>query len=90
MQRIAIDMDEVVADTMTRYLAIYNADFGLSLTREHFNGRRVMEVTKHRLRTEPRNILARHAQRSMERRNALVTKKHHLQTQLVPLSVRIS
>ncbi len=44
MQRIAIDMDEVVADTMARYLDVYNADFGLSLTREHFNGRRVMEV----------------------------------------------
>jgi 5'(3')-deoxyribonucleotidase len=44
MQRIAIDMDEVVADTMARYLDIYNADFGLTLTREHFNGRRVMEV----------------------------------------------
>lgn len=44
MQRIAIDMDEVVADTMARYLDIYNADFGLNLTREYFNGRRVTEA----------------------------------------------
>jgi 5'(3')-deoxyribonucleotidase len=44
VQRIAIDMDEVVADTMARYLAIYNADFGLNLTREHFHGRRVSEA----------------------------------------------
>jgi 5'(3')-deoxyribonucleotidase len=44
MQRIAIDMDEVVADTMARYLEIYNADFGLNFTREDFNGRRLMEV----------------------------------------------
>ncbi len=44
MKRIAIDMDEVVADTMARYLELYNADFGLNLTREHFHGRRVFEV----------------------------------------------
>ncbi len=44
VQRIAIDMDEVVADTMARYLDIYNADFGLSLTPQHFHGRRMMEV----------------------------------------------
>lgn len=53
MQRIAIDMDEVVADTMARYLDIYNADFGLNLTREHFHGRRITEVidTAHVART---------------------------------------
>jgi 5'(3')-deoxyribonucleotidase len=44
MKRIAIDMDEVVADTMARYLELYNADFGLQFTREHFYGRRVFEV----------------------------------------------
>lgn len=44
MQRIAIDMDEVVADTMARYLDVYNADFGLNLTREYFHGKRVMEA----------------------------------------------
>jgi 5'(3')-deoxyribonucleotidase len=44
MKRIAIDMDEVVADTMARYLEIYNADFGLALTARHFHGRHVFEV----------------------------------------------
>jgi 5'(3')-deoxyribonucleotidase len=44
MKRIAIDMDEVVADTMSRYLDLYNADFGFDLTRDHFHGRRVFEV----------------------------------------------
>lgn len=44
MKRIAIDMDEVVADTMARYLELYNADFGLNLTPEDFRGRRVFEV----------------------------------------------
>lgn len=29
---------------MTRYLEVYNSDFGLQFTREHFRGRRVFEV----------------------------------------------
>ena len=44
MQRIAIDMDEVSADTMAHYLRLYNADFNLNLTKEHFAGKRVFEV----------------------------------------------
>lgn len=44
MQRIAIDMDEVAADTMAHYLQIYNAEFKLSLTKDHFHGKRVFEV----------------------------------------------
>ena len=44
MKRIAIDMDEVMADTMSRYLELYNADFDLAFTPEHFHGRHVFEV----------------------------------------------
>ena len=44
MKRIAIDMDEVMADTMSKYLSLYNADFGLGLTPEHFHGKRLFEV----------------------------------------------
>ncbi len=44
MQRIAIDMDEVTADTMAHYLALYNTEFDLNLTKEHFHGKRVFEV----------------------------------------------
>src|SRR5689334_18932900 len=44
MKRIAIDMDEVMADTMSRYLELYNADFDLDFTPEHFHGRHVFEV----------------------------------------------
>ncbi len=44
VKRIAIDMDEVVADTMARYLELYNADFGLNFTREHFHGQDVFDV----------------------------------------------
>ena len=44
MQRIAIDMDEVTADTMAHYLQLYNAEFNLNLTKEHFQGKRLFEV----------------------------------------------
>ncbi len=44
MQRIAIDMDEVTADTMAHYLQLYNAEFQLNLTKEHFRGKRLLEA----------------------------------------------
>lgn len=44
VKRIAIDMDEVMADTMARYLELYNADFGMELTPAHFRGHHVFEV----------------------------------------------
>lgn len=44
MQRIAIDMDEVMADTMAHYLEKYNAEFGKNLTVKDFRGRFVFEV----------------------------------------------
>lgn len=44
MQRIAIDMDEVTADTMAHYLQIYNAEFDRSLTKDDFHGKRLFEV----------------------------------------------
>ncbi len=44
MKRIAIDMDEVMADTLARCLDLYNADFNLELTLDHFHGRPVFEA----------------------------------------------
>ena len=44
MKRIAIDMDEVVADTMSHFLTLYNECFGTELTLAHFHGRHVFEV----------------------------------------------
>jgi 5'(3')-deoxyribonucleotidase len=41
MQRIAIDMDDVIADTIGHYLRLYNADFGRNLQREDLNGKHV-------------------------------------------------
>lgn len=44
MKRIAIDMDEVTADTMAHYLNLYNAEFNRKLTKEHLHGKRLAEV----------------------------------------------
>ena len=44
MKRIAIDMDEVMADTMAHFLEKYNTNFGVGLKTEHFQGRHVFEV----------------------------------------------
>ncbi len=44
MKRIAIDMDEVMADTLAHFLEKYNSTFGVGLKTEHFQGRHVFEV----------------------------------------------
>jgi 5'-nucleotidase len=44
MKILAIDMDEVMADTMAHYLELYNAEFQLDLTPADFYGRRIFEV----------------------------------------------
>ena len=44
MKRIAIDMDEVMADTMGHCLNLYKTDFEIDLTPEHFHGRHLFEV----------------------------------------------
>jgi 5'(3')-deoxyribonucleotidase len=44
VKRIAIDMDEVMADTFQHCLNLYNAEFGQELTPECFDGRHLFEV----------------------------------------------
>jgi 5'-nucleotidase len=44
MKRIAIDMDEVMADTMAHFLEMYNASFGVGLTADQLFGKRLFEV----------------------------------------------
>lgn len=41
--RIAIDMDEVMADAVTEHLRRYNAAFGASVTADHFRGMHLEE-----------------------------------------------
>lgn len=43
-KRIAIDMDEVMADTMQRCLDLYNSDFELALTPAHFHGCSLFDI----------------------------------------------
>jgi len=44
MKRIAIDMDEVMADTISHFLEKYNAQFGTSLCTDDLYGKHVFEV----------------------------------------------
>lgn len=41
MKRIAIDMDEVIADFASKHLGVYNRDFGESLTLQDVQGARL-------------------------------------------------
>ncbi|MGA8594060.1 MAG: hypothetical protein WB676_04890 [Bryobacteraceae bacterium] len=44
MARIAIDMDEVIADSLSEYLSRYNADFGQNMTKENLMGQRLADL----------------------------------------------
>ena len=43
-QRIAIDMDEVLADTLAQFLAEYNREFGENFTKAHLTERKLAEI----------------------------------------------
>jgi 5'(3')-deoxyribonucleotidase len=43
-ERIAIDMDEVIADFVSKHLALYDAEFGESLTADDLRGRKLREL----------------------------------------------
>ena len=43
-QRIAIDMDEVLADTLAQFLAEYNREFGDSISKAHLSARKLAEI----------------------------------------------
>jgi len=61
MKRIAIDMDEVMADTMTHFLDKYNTSFGVGLKTEHFQGRHVFEVIDEAHKPEARDYFQQEA-----------------------------
>ena len=44
MKRIALDMDEVIADIMPKFLDLFEAGYGRRLTREEYWGRKLYEV----------------------------------------------
>ena len=61
MKRIAIDMDEVMAETMAHFLAKNNSNFGVGLKTEHFQGRHVFEVIEEAHRPEAREYFQQEA-----------------------------
>ena len=61
MKRIAIDMDEVMADTMAHFLEKYNQSFGVGLKTEHFQGRHVFEVIDEAHKPEARDYFQQEA-----------------------------
>lgn len=44
MARIAVDMDEVIADALSEHIRLYNRAFGRTLQREHLEGRVIYDV----------------------------------------------
>src|SRR6185437_7497569 len=44
MKRIAIDMDEVIADALAEHLQRYNTDFNAKLTKQDVIGKRIAEL----------------------------------------------
>ncbi len=44
MKRIAIDMDEVMADTIGHCLNLYKNDFDIALTKEEIQGRKLWDI----------------------------------------------
>lgn len=56
--RIAIDMDEVLADTLAKHLAMYNLEHGDSLTKRDLEGKKIYEAVRadrsERVREYPR------------------------------------
>jgi 5'(3')-deoxyribonucleotidase len=47
MKRIAIDMDEVIADFVSKHLHLYNTNFNESLTVDDLHGTRLWTIRPH-------------------------------------------
>jgi len=43
-KRIAIDMDEVLADTLSHFLGEYNREFGANISKDHLSERKLAEI----------------------------------------------
>jgi 5'-nucleotidase len=43
-KRIAVDMDEVMADTLTAWLERYNHDFGARITKADLHGKKIYDL----------------------------------------------
>jgi 5'(3')-deoxyribonucleotidase len=57
MQRIAIDMDEVIADFNPKHLRVFNRDYNENLTLNDLMGTRLRELRPHFKRFKGQGIL---------------------------------
>jgi 5'(3')-deoxyribonucleotidase len=46
MKRIVTDMDDVIADTLAKYIRVCNSEFGLSLCKADFAGKNLSDVLR--------------------------------------------
>jgi len=46
-KRIAIDMDEVMADAVSKHLQLFNRDFGENLQTKDLHGKKIFDVRPH-------------------------------------------
>lgn len=49
MKRIAIDMDEVMADIVAKHVSVYNRDFLDTVSLEEMHGKRLRDIRPHRV-----------------------------------------
>lgn len=58
-ERIAVDMDEVIADFLSKHLALYNAEFGESLTADDLlRGKKLRELVVEERRPQLETFLS--------------------------------
>ena len=73
-KRIAIDMDEVLADTLTHHLAIYSAEHGDSLSAADLDGRKIYEAVDEVRRGNVRSGFQQHGATGGQDRYTSVAK----------------
>ena len=56
-ERIAIDMDEVIADFVSKHLALYNAEFGEGLKADDLRGKKLRELVVEERRSQLETFL---------------------------------
>lgn len=56
-QRLAIDMDEVIADTIKKFIDIYKSRHDFDIVPEHLNGKEIADVLPEELRAIKRDYI---------------------------------
>jgi 5'(3')-deoxyribonucleotidase len=56
-ERIAVDMDEVITDFLSKHLALYNAEFGEGLKADDLRGKKLRELVVEERRSQLETFL---------------------------------